>query len=212
MTDGETQTSEEEKRGEIFTDAQRKFLKGNKSVSQSYENVLWSRIWPRVVGSLKDISLFTELDEKRRWKIYDSDTDRQGGVVIDRAGFDELVYSGEVGVASAYVEFTKFLLDIMHFQKTEAPIDAVTSLMEQTVEEYIEEESAEPNVIADVSISADIETERVNIEKAKKKFKTDGFAGLSSEQRTSLIRAGKLKMTGDEDTPIGEAFELVDSE
>jgi len=198
---------EGKRKGKIFSDAQRDYLKGKK-VSENYASTLDSRIKRRAIRPLEDIRLFRKLDRSQREFIYNSTKKLNAEGKLVELGDKELwrptkerfLNEGPIGLTFAFHAFFEFYYRTMRENgaSAEAKMKELEYLIEKTEALVLKDTQGgryDVNVTVEINDVSELHTEEA-IEDAKRRFEEDGIHGVSSEELKALAEAGHITLKG----------------
>lgn len=199
--------STQEEKGRIFTDKQREFLNGGNELSK-YR----TETWQRVVGALKDIQLFTQLDEGQRRRIYNSAHSRpndQLDLFTDRPDLFTKEYhkKGVGGLTNAYVDFTKFYLSTAVFDNTFNGPSDLAPIIEWATEEHLRDLYGSDKSV-NVSVDITPEIQDIDLTDAKRRLENEGLLGIDSDELHALAEAGEIEISREEGESVRESVEI----
>lgn len=192
-------TKEDERgRGKIFSPSQREYLRGNKSVTESYKKTLQTRIPQRVVGAIEDIQLFEKLEKEDRITIINSNRqlDRDGEEILTEDGHKNapskelFLREGGIGLILAFSSLFQFYYKTLreNGSSPEGICDIIQSEIEKAERQVLSDEHGERY---EVEAAVRLENSaKVDIEDAKKRFKQDGIHAVSKPELKALEEAG----------------------
>lgn len=190
-------------KGELFSDSQREYLKGEKSdISDNYETTIKTRIRQRVIGALKDIQLLENLDNDDRQYIYNSDGHIFRGVgdlrntkgkVGETPTADEFLNSGSFGMFAAYQSLFKFFYKSAREdgEPPEGILETIAGDIER-LEHEILSDKGEGHFEVEATVEID-QVKQVDIDDAKERFENQGISGVSTEELKALSDHGQFE-------------------